>query len=251
MAPELDVDSRSFPCVPPADLDDSRVIVEHDWQAFQAVERMTNHWDRKGWSQQGAYYWMLTFADVPELLQRAEQCQDALKHLRMDLVPREGFHVTLLRIGGTDRVLPPQLQELVASAGNLRAPRFPIVAHPLAGSRGAIRFSLSPWRPLVDLHTALSALGAHVGVPGGKPTHAFRPHLGLAYNNSERAAAPVIDVVSQLRSLPTVALDISSVELVELRRHDRVYQWETIQSIPLHPSRPATDSPGNPTLPSA
>ncbi|MGW0883244.1 2'-5' RNA ligase family protein [Streptomyces sp. NPDC002671] len=241
MAPELAVDTRAFPCVPPADLDDAHVIVEHDWQAFQAVERMKNHWDRTGWSeQQRAYYWMLTFVDTPDLLRRAEHCQGALEHLNLDPVPADGLHVTLLRIGAAELVSQSQLQHLVALAEHLSVTEFRILAHPLAGSRGAVRFSLSPWRPLVGLHAALSALGEQAGVPGGKPTSTFRPHLGVAYNNAERAAAPVIDVVSQLRSLAPVVLDVSSLDLVELRRHGRSYRWETIRTLPLRPTEPAS-----------
>lgn len=239
MAPELAVDTRAFPCAPPADLDDPHVIVEHDWHAFQAVERMKNHWDRPGWSEQRhAYYWMLTFAESPALLQRTEHCQGALEHLNMDPVPADGLHVTMLRIGATELVTRPQLQRLIALAEQLPVSGFRIAAHPLAGSRGAVRFSLTPWRPLVDLHAALSTLGAQAGVPGGKPTSTFRPHLGVAYNNAERAAAPVIGVVSQLRALPPVALDVSSVDLVKLRRHGRTYRWETVRSLPLRPTEP-------------
>lgn len=237
MAPELAVDTRAFPCAPPADLDDFRVIVEHDWRAFQAVDRMKNHWDRPGWSErQQAYYWMLTFADATALVQRTEQCQGALEHLSMDLVPADGLHVTMPRIGSTKQVSQPQLEHLISLAEHLSVREFRVLAHPLAGSRGAVRFSLTPWRPLVSLHAALSALGAQAGVPGGKPTSTFRPHLGVAYNNAERPAAPVVDVVSQLRSLPPVALDVSSVDLVKLRRQGRTYRWETIRTLPLRPS---------------
>ena len=245
MAPELAVDTRAFPCAPPADLDDSRVIVEHDWRAFQAVDRMKNHWDRPGWSErQQAYYWMLTFADATALVRRTEHCQGALEHLSMDLVPADGLHVTLLRIGATEGVSRPQLEHLISMAERLSVGEFRILAHPLAGSRGAVRFSLTPWRPLVGLHAALSALGAQAGVPGGKPTSTFRPHLGVAYNNAERPAAPVVDVVSQLRSLPPVALDVSSVDLVKLRRHGRTYRWETIRTLPLRPTGLASAAEG-------
>ncbi|MFD3422402.1 2'-5' RNA ligase family protein [Streptomyces decoyicus] len=241
MAPELAIDTRAFPCAPPSDLDDPRVIVEHDWQAFQAVECMQNHWDRPGWSEQRqAYYWMLTFAGAPALLRRAEHCQGTLEHLNMDPVPADGLHVTMLRIGATELVSRPQLQRLIELTEQLPVSGFRILAHPLAGSRGAVRFSLTPWSPLVDLHAALSTLGAQAGVPGGKPTSAFRPHLGLAYNNAERLATPVINAASQLRSLPPIALDITSVDLVKLRRQGRAYRWETIRTLPLGPAGPVS-----------
>ncbi|MFJ3946169.1 2'-5' RNA ligase family protein [Streptomyces griseoaurantiacus] len=245
MAPELAVDPRAFPCAPPADLDDPRVIVEHDWQAFRAVDRMKNHWDRPGWSEhQHTYYWMLTFADATALVRRTEHYQGALEPLNMDPVPADGLHVTMVRIGATELVTPPQLQRLVDLAQHLPVIEFRILAHPLAGSRGAVRFSLTPWSPLVGLHAALSTLGAQAGVPGGKPTSAFRPHLGVAYNNAERSAAPVIDMVSQMRSLPPVALDVTSVDLVKLRRQGRTYRWDTVRTVPLRPAGTASAVPG-------
>ncbi|WP_434976253.1 2'-5' RNA ligase family protein [Streptomyces mirabilis] len=241
MAPELDTDSRAFPCVPPSDLDDPRVIVEHDWAAFRAVEQMTNHWDRPGWSdQRRVYYWMLTHANAPELVRRAEYCQGSLEHLGMDFVPSDGLHVTMPRVGDAELVSMAQIQSLRASAADTFFRGFRVLAHPLAGSRGAVRFSLSPWRPLVRLHTMLRALGEQAGAPGGKPTSVFRPHLGIAYNNRGRSAAPVIEAVSQLRGLPPVELEITSVELVELRRQDNAYRWETVFTLPLQPAAPSS-----------
>ncbi|MER5991501.1 2'-5' RNA ligase family protein [Streptomyces viridosporus] len=239
MTPELDVDPGAFPCAPPADLDDSAVIVEHDWRSFQAVERMSNHWDRPGWSnQQRTYYWMLTFSNSAELLHRAEHCQEALQHLGMDPVPADGLHVTMLRVGAVDQVSQPQIEHLLNLGEKMPVSEFQLLAHPLAGSRGAVRFSLSPWRPLIQLHAALSACGQQARIPGGRPTSAFRPHLGVAYNNQERSAAPVVDAVAQLRSLPPVALAIRSVDLVELRRQGRSYRWETARSLRLSPATP-------------
>ncbi len=145
MTPELDVDSGAFPSAPPADLDDPGVIVEHDWRSFQAVERMSNHWDRPGWSdRRRTYYWMLTFSNAIELSRRAEHCQEALQHLGMDPVPADGLHVTMLRVGDIDRVSQAQVEHLLNMAEKMPVSEFELLAHPLTGSRGAVRFSLSP-----------------------------------------------------------------------------------------------------------
>ncbi|WP_327391410.1 2'-5' RNA ligase family protein (plasmid) [Streptomyces microflavus] len=237
MSPELDTDPSAFPSAPPASLDDPGVIVEHDWRAFHQVERMADHWDRPGWSdQQRSYYWMHTFPDPGELLQRAQQCQRALQDLALDLVPADGLHVTLLRVGAVDRVSTAQVKHLLGLAQKLSVEDFHALAHPLAGSRGAVRFSLTPWTPLVRLHAALSEAGKQAGVPGGSPTAAFRPHLGIAYSNQVRSAAAVVDAVAPLRSLPSVPLHFTTVELVELRRQDRAYRWRTVRSVPLRPA---------------
>ncbi|MFC8944032.1 2'-5' RNA ligase family protein [Streptomyces rochei] len=239
MTPELDVVPGAFPHRPPPDLDSPDLLVEHDWRAFTAVERMTNHWARPGWPDGfRAYYWMLTFPDAGELMSRASQCQDALAHLGMDRVPRDGLHVTLTRIGSTDLVSTDQVQLVADLAEQMQLTAFEIVAHPLAGSRGAVRFTLAPWSPLIRLHAALSEAGRRANVPGGKPTTAFRPHLGVQYSNRERPAAPVVESVARLRALEPVSLEIGSVELVELWRTTDplpAYRWRVVRSVPLCP----------------
>ncbi|MFJ1551629.1 2'-5' RNA ligase family protein [Streptomyces sp. NPDC088246] len=232
MAPRLMVDERAFPSAPPSDLDDPEVIVGHDWEAFAAVSRMTDHWARQGWPDGGrVYYWMLTFPDCAALVSRAQQCQHALAHPGMDPVPADGLHVTMARIGDTAHVPAARIHHLVALAERLALKSFSVLAHPLAGSRGAVRFTLTPWTPLVRLHAELSAHTRQAGVPGGMPTAAFRPHLGIQYSNRDQLAAPVIEGVAQLRCLPPVPRDITSVDLVELYRTDlprRSCQWEVL-----------------------
>ncbi|MFE6939734.1 2'-5' RNA ligase family protein [Streptomyces chartreusis] len=239
MTPDLDVFPGAFPHCPPSDLDSPDLIVDHDWQAFVAVERMTDHWARPGW-QAGihAYYWMLTFPHAAELMSRARQCQEALAHLGMDCVPEDGLHVTLARIGRTDLVTDDQLQFLIALAEQMTLSAFEVAAHPMAGSRGAVRFTLAPWSPLIRLHATLSEAGRRARVPGGKPTTAFRPHLGVQYSNRECPAAPVIKSVARLRDLEPVPLEIGSVELVELWRTSGpspAYRWRVVCSVPLCP----------------
>ncbi|MGW1616161.1 2'-5' RNA ligase family protein [Streptomyces sp. NPDC002285] len=243
MTAELVTDPSTFPCEPPADLDDPGTIIENDWHAFQDVERMGDHWDRPGWSDgQRTYYWMLTFAGATDLLGLAEHCQKALHDLEMDPVPSDGLHVTMLRVGPTDQVPVDQVEQLLALAQDLPVRAFRLLAHPLTGSRGAVRFSLTPWRPMIHLHAVLTDAGEQVGIPGGRPTSAFRPHLGIAYNNLARPAAPVVEAVAQLRSLPPAVLDVKTVDLVELRRQDRAYRWRTVHSVPLRPEVPSPTS---------
>ncbi|WP_369362144.1 2'-5' RNA ligase family protein [Streptomyces sp. CG4] len=239
MTPALDVFTGAFPHHPPPDLDSPDLLVDHDWRAFIAVERMTNHWARPGWPEGfRAYYWMLTFPDAGDLMSRARQCQDVLAHLGMDCVPSDGLHVTLTRIGSTDLVSNDQLRLLADLAEQMPLTTFDVTAYPMAGSRGAVRFTLAPWSPLIRLHAALSEAGRRANVPGGKPTAAFRPHLGVQYSNRERPAAPVVESVARLRTLEPVSLEIRSVELVELWRTTNplpAYRWRVVRSVPLRP----------------
>lgn len=239
MTPLID-DSRAFPASAPPDLNDRQKITVNDWDAFRCVERMTNHWDRPGWAPgHRAYYWMLAFSEEPELIAQVRSYQRSLADLAMDEVPHDGLHITMNKIGSCADIEPSAVDALARLADGTLGGGFEIRAEPMAGSTGAIRFSVTPWTPLVELHTALHRAGQRAGVPGGKPSSLFRPHLGILYNNRERAAAPVIDAVAPMRNRPSIALPIDRVDLVELRREDRTYQWQVLHGFTLPGRSPA------------
>ncbi|MFE9613729.1 2'-5' RNA ligase family protein [Streptomyces sp. NPDC006012] len=232
--PLLSADPAAFPAEPPADTNDQAVTAAHDWAAFSTIDEMTDHWARPGWSDGSrAYYWMLAFLNDQPLATLARQCQEELAPLGLDPVPTEGLHITLARVGSPDVVTPDQLDGLARDAEALLPSAFSVRAIPLAGSRGAVRLSLGPWDPLLQLHHVLAEAGSNVGLAPKMPTSAFRPHLSLAYNNRRRPAAPVVEAVSELRALPAVELSVPAVQLVELRREGRTYRWDVRKDVPL------------------
>lgn len=242
--PLLSPDPATFPVEPPGDLTDGKDITTHDQSAFDALDEMVDHWSRPGWSDGArAYYWLLAFRDIPALSELAQQCQEALSPLRLDPVPTDWLHVTLVRVGTPGSVDTAQLHALADRARALLTEPFTVRATPLAGSRGAVRLTLTPWEPLVKLHAALIAANASAGLATKKPTALFRPHLSLAYNNRRRPAGPVIETVTGLRSLSSVELSVADVQLVELRRCGAEYRWDVLESPPLTPSELAGHLP--------
>jgi 2'-5' RNA ligase len=232
--PLLTADPAAFPAEPPGDLSDPAAIAAHDWAAYSALDEMTDHWSRPGWSDGSrGYYWMLTFPNAAALTRLALRCQEALAPLGLDPVPADGLHITLARVGAADSIDSGQLSGLVQAAEATLPAAFTLQAMPLAGSRGAVRLSVSPWEPLVRLHAALIQAGKNADITMKKPTTVFRPHLSLAYNNQRRAAAPVIDTVASLRCLPPVELGVADVQLVELRRCGTEYRWDVLKYVPL------------------
>ncbi|KUN29253.1 hypothetical protein AQJ23_00200 [Streptomyces antibioticus] len=236
--PLLSADPAAFPTGPPADQDDLGCIAAHDWAAYSVLREMTDHWSRPGWPDGvRAYYWMLTFPDTPALTDLAVRCQEALAPLGLDPVPAgDGLHITLARAAGCDAVTRDRLGALTRTAARLvpqTVTPFTLQAMPLAGSRGAVRFSVGPWTPLVQLHAALTEAGRSEGLPPSKPTAHFRPHLSIAYNNRRRDARPVVKAVAALRELAAVAVDVTGIQLVELRREAFTYRWDVLESLPL------------------
>ncbi|MFJ6769961.1 2'-5' RNA ligase family protein [Kitasatospora sp. NPDC091257] len=227
-------DHKAFPAEPPTDLDDADTIVRTDWAAYARLDRLVNHWDRPGWdSRTRRLYWMLTFDGHHQLADRAAQCQRALQHMGLDLTPPEGLHLTILRIGDTADVPARVVDALTRRVHALRPGRLALSAHPLSGSRGAVRFSITPWTGLVHLHQQLTSSGRALGLPGGTSTGRWRPHLGIGYNPVDRPARPLIEAVEPLRALAPVPLDVETLDLVELRRHGRQYRWRTLQRVAL------------------
>ncbi|MGP4114992.1 2'-5' RNA ligase family protein [Streptomyces sp. 4N509B] len=228
-------DAEAFPARPPADLRDARAIAENDWEAFRALEAVTNHWARPQWPDGArAYYWMLTFPHALELSALARRCQKEIASLGLDDVPADqGLHVTVRRVGSPKDVTSRQLDDVVSAAGSILPSAFDLRVIPMTGSRGAVRFSVAPWEPLVRLHATLAEAGRKAGCSASKPTAAFRPHLSIAYHNAPRSAAPVIEAVASLRSLAPLDVGVSGVQLVELSRQGRQYHWQVLHSLPL------------------
>ncbi|WP_156725238.1 2'-5' RNA ligase family protein [Streptomyces apocyni] len=232
--PLLSADPDTFPAEPPADIHSPAAIAAHDWAAFSALDKMTDHWARPGWPDgTRAYYWLLTFPTDSDLTALAARCQAGLAPLGLDPVPGGGLHITLARVGTPNTVTPAHLDDLLRAAEPVLPAPFSVRAMPLAGSRGAVRLSLGPWEPLLHLHAALAESGRAMNLTPRKPTAVFRPHLSLAYNNRPRPAAPVIETVAGLRSLQGIETRISEVQLVELRREQRTYRWDVVKSLPL------------------
>ncbi|NUK18125.1 2'-5' RNA ligase family protein [Streptomyces lunaelactis] len=231
---QLTADPGAFPPTPPPSTNDASVIADHDWAAFTNVEEMTNHWDRPGWtSSTRAYYWMLTFPDATPLINQARQCQRELRALGFDDVDEDALHLTLARIGPVEQVAPSQLDRLIATAREARSDAFTLRAVPLTASRGAIRYSVAPWTPTIELHAALGRAGVEVGLPPRKPTSALRPHIGIGYSNRRMPANIVRDAVRPLRALDAVGVPVPRVQLVELRREGRAYRWDVIHELEL------------------
>ncbi|MFD6989380.1 2'-5' RNA ligase family protein [Streptomyces sp. NPDC059943] len=160
-------------------------------------------------------------------------CQKALEHLGFDAVNRASLHLTLGRVGDANTLSQAALRSLSASARDAVPASFNLVAVPLTASTGAIRYSVAPWHPILELHAALDAAGKRHGIPQDRSAASLRPHIGIAYCNRPVPADAVRASISPLRDLPPVLMRIHDVQLVELRRRGNSYIWTTIHRIPL------------------
>lgn len=225
--------SGPFPLLLPDSISDPEAIARNDWNAFSEIELLRDHWMVKQWAPgRTGYYWYLTFNDS-DLIELAADCQGALAVGGVDPVPLDALHITMAGVGDTAVVSDQQIDELVSLARECLSDvkPFDLIVGPLSGSRSAIRFSVAPWDQLLDLHQVLSICTA-TALPNSSAASApnssrFRPHLGIAYNNTDRAAAEVIDAVAALRTARSASVRVNQVELVVLRRDGHTYRWTT------------------------
>src|SRR4051812_2332921 len=175
---------------------------DEDWQRFRAIRTTVNHWQRPGWSPgREAYYWYLTFDDA-DLRALVGRCLSELELPYLDPVPLDGIHLTLPRLGWADEVSASRVEACLEAADQALATLrpFTMTVGPLAGSPGAVRLSVAPWGPLRRLQRELAALDTP-DEQACEAAQTFRPHVGIAYCNSDVPTGPLIDRVGKLRHL--------------------------------------------------
>jgi len=60
----------------------------------------------------------------------------------------------------------------------------------------------------------------------------WRPHVSIAYSNTTGPTAPYIEALSRVVAGPARLL-VASVELIVLNRDNRMYEWQTFDTVAL------------------
>ncbi|MCP2243331.1 2'-5' RNA ligase superfamily protein [Lentzea aerocolonigenes] len=227
----------TFPLDLPADLENAEVLRAHDWQAFSQVDFMQNHWDRPGWVEgRRSYHWMLSFHEDLVVQDLASRCQAELVRPDFDPVPLDALHLTIGRVAFADETAQDTVDRLVeiAKVKCKKLAPFGLEVGPLAGSRGAIRFTVAPWLPLLELHRTLAEATADVFDDMDRmQTPNFRPHVSIAYCNQTVPVSSLLPLVGRLRALSPVSTSVVAASLVELRREERAYRYEEMARLDL------------------
>lgn len=228
---------QPFPAAMPASLDDDASIVENDWVAYSSLSSLTNHWTRPAWPDlAAACYWLIPLDQADSVAVEAEQCRGALRSDGLDPVTRERLHLTVLRVGDWGSTSATVIKRIAGAAAQAFEPlrAFTISVGPLAGSAGAVRFSVTPWRQLYQVHRCAAIA---TGIVEDRVPADFRPHVSIAYNSRNRPAASVIAEVAGLRGRLPVLVTVTGVSLVRLQRVGFEYRWETLHHVALSATR--------------
>jgi 2'-5' RNA ligase len=202
--------------------------VHDDWECFRVLPSMTDHWNRPGWTPgRRSLHWFLTF-DSAALRDLAATCQQQLRDYDcLDPVPADGLHLTVRRLAFADEIDPATVTTVAGRVAERcrHIPAFTVRVGPLAGSSGAVRFTVTPWEPLAGLRAAVDEAAVAGGLPAADRD--FRPHVGIAYSNRDVPAEPIVRQVARLRNLPPVQVPVVDLRLVRLYRDGRSYLWDT------------------------
>ncbi|MEV0773386.1 2'-5' RNA ligase family protein [Nocardia salmonicida] len=156
------------------------------------------------------------------------ECQQALAIGGVDPVPLDALHITMIGVGSTDDVAEKHIDGLISVArehlSDVRP--FDLTVGPLSGSRSAIRFSVAPWDPLLELHQLLSTCTGEV-LRSVASAARIRPHLESLTTTLTVLLFEVVDAVAELRGAGRVNVRVNQVDLVVLRREDHTYRWNT------------------------
>jgi 2'-5' RNA ligase len=155
----------------------------------------------------------------------------------LDPVHPDGLHMTVQGVAFADELTAGQVADIGAHADRECAGRAPftLTIGPVNGYEGGAFLRAAPWRPVVDLRrrlrTAVAAVFGDDRVPD-EPAR-FKPHVSLAYCHAAVPAADLVARLARLRERPRTTVEVTGVDLVELRREQHVYRWDVRHHVDL------------------
>jgi hypothetical protein len=192
-------------------------------------------WWRPGWEPGRRFYtFHFTFAGQPGVQEMAAQARERLAGMDgLDLVPGQWLHLTTQGIGFADEVSDADLTAITSAAGPRLAavqPAALTIGPPQAASEGVACLvrpdgALSPARDA--LRAAIADVWGQARVPDPPE---WTPHVSIAYAS---AGGPGDAFDAALSGVTAATATVRAVDLIRLGRDQRVYEWETITSLPL------------------
>lgn len=205
----------------------------------QHADHVRDHWWwRPGWRVGRRFYaFHVTFEDQPELYRLADSYRSALSAApTATLIPDQWLHLTMQGIGFTDETSDATLAAVIEEAGKQLA-QLPAVAvefGEIVVADEAIVMPALPAEPVQRLRaTTRTALGQVVGedqVP--EDPSRYRPHVSVAYLTTDGPSEPYVQAVQSVAPEPAT-VSISHVDLIEMHRDRRMYEWQVVARMPL------------------
>jgi 2'-5' RNA ligase len=202
---------------------------------------MRDHWWwRPGWQVGRSFYtWHFTFEDQPAMQRLWDHYSPALSTIdSLDPVDFSGLHLTTQGIGFTDDINTSDVETIVDRARHhcAQIQPFTVTIGPAQIEPETVKMLAQPPDEIVRVRLALRHAIADVWGEDRVPESmdGFRPHITLAYSNSEGSAAPIEATLANVRP-QSEDIRISAVWLINLNRDHKRYEWTTIATVHLRP----------------
>lgn len=210
-----------------------------DYTALYADhDTMADHWWwRPGWHVGTRFYaWHITQDDQPHVRNLVHRYHDAVRTIgTLDPIPDQWLHMTLQGIGHVEDIDTPTLDRVAdAVADRLRVLKPVTTTFQRAHiSREALILPPDVPQAFTDVRRAIrqgitDALGDCPEAETG-----FRAHVSAAYSNAEADAGPIRAALDQAEPDTPAAATYTHVSLIRMHRDRRMYEWDTLRTIPL------------------
>ena len=183
------------------------------------------------------YAWHITFQTGSPLHDHAADYQQALAAVEnLDLIPQEWLHLTIQGIGFTDEMGENEIADVIDRTRQRFADWEPFdleFGKPIIRPE-AVAIHPTPGETVVELRHLLREAIANVRgesrVEGS--ADGFQPHVSVAYVNADGPSAPIARAIDQADTAP-VACTVDHISLIRLHRDNKMYEWETVESVDL------------------
>ncbi|KAB1129463.1 2'-5' RNA ligase family protein [Micromonospora sp. AMSO12t] len=198
-----------------------------------------NHWWwRPGWHVGRRFYaFHITFDNQPTLYDLATAYRTTLAEKpSLTLIPDRWLHLTMQGVGFADELAPDVVGRIAAEARSMltSVPAFDVEFGPIVVADEAIVMPAEPAEPIRELRRLTrQAISRVLGEDQvAEDADRFRPHVSVAYITADGSAVPYVDAVSRAE-VGTARLTINHVDLIEMHRDQQMYEWRTVQALPL------------------
>jgi 2'-5' RNA ligase len=210
-----------------------------DYAALYADhDTIANHWWwRPGWQVGTRFYaWHITQDDQPTVRKLVNRYRDAVSTISaLDPIPDRWLHMTLQGVGHVEDVDDATLDRVGESVAQRLGRLAPITTTYQRAHIVGEAVILPPANPeaFEDVRRAIRAgITDALGVCP-ESEDGFRAHVSVAYSNANVDAAPIRAALDRAEPpMPTLAT-YQQVSLIRMHRDHRMYEWDTIRTVPL------------------
>jgi 2'-5' RNA ligase len=203
----------------------------------QHAAQVHDHWWwRPGWRVGRRFFaFHVTFEGQHDLYRLAATYRETLGGFEtLTLVPDRWPHLTLQGLGFTDELPRAAVDDITAETTNRLAElsAVDVAFGEIVVASEAIAMPALPPEPIRLIRATIRSAIETVLQEIPEDPQRFRPHVSVAYIREVGQADPYVAAVQAVDADPA-QVRIRGVDLIEMHRDHRMYEWESLASIGL------------------